>query len=70
MLRKLVGLFWNIRLIHLPADTPNHTSIIIFYRGESYAGIYVPTLVDTIHNMNQHSTDTINLKGFMVCTIQ
>ena len=35
--------------------------------GESYAGIYVPTLVDTIRVMNpKTTTDKINLKGFMV----
>ena len=36
------------------------------YRGESYAGIYVPTLVDTIRIMNQNTSDRMNLKGFMV----
>ena len=36
------------------------------YSGESYAGIYVPTLVDTIRVMNQQTSDKINLKGFMV----
>ena len=36
--------------------------------GESYAGIYVPTLVHTIMNMNpqQTSDKQINLKGFTV----
>ena len=35
--------------------------------GESYAGIYVPTLVNTIRIMNQQTTtNRINLKGFMV----
>ena len=36
--------------------------------GESYAGIYVPTLVNTIRTMNAKVTTDlqINLKGFMV----
>ena len=34
--------------------------------GESYAGIYVPTLVNTIRVMNEKSSNKINLKGFMV----
>lgn len=35
--------------------------------GESYGGIYVPTLVNTIRIMNQNATsDELNLKGFMV----
>ena len=40
--------------------------------GESYAGIYVPTLVDTIMNMNprQTSDKQINLKGFGVSLTQ
>ena len=38
------------------------------YSGESYAGIYVPTLVNTIRIMNERATSDqqINLKGFMV----
>ena len=38
------------------------------FRGESYAGIYVPTLVHTIMKMNptQTSDKQINLKGFAV----
>ena len=39
---------------------------VFVYRGESYAGIYVPTLVNTIRVMNENTSDTINLKGFMV----
>jgi len=35
--------------------------------GESYAGIYIPMLVNTIRIMNQqNTTHHINLKGFMV----
>ena len=35
--------------------------------GESYAGIYVPTLVHTIMTMNENTQqEFINLKGFMV----
>jgi carboxypeptidase C (cathepsin A) len=42
---------------------------MILYSGESYAGIYVPTLVNTIRVMNERATSDqqINLKGFMVC---
>ncbi len=38
------------------------------YSGESYAGIYVPTLVDTVMKMNerQSADKQINLKGFAV----
>ncbi len=34
--------------------------------GESYAGIYVPTLVDYISKHNNQPSNMINLKGFMV----
>ena len=45
--------------------------IYIFHHGnsgESYAGIYVPTLVNTIREMNMKApaNEVINLKGFMV----
>ena len=36
-----------------------------YIAGESYGGIYVPTLVEKVHNFNQH-TQLINLKGFAV----
>ena len=41
----------------------------VAHSGESYAGIYVPTLVNTIRMMNERasSDQQINLKGFMVC---
>ena len=33
--------------------------------GESYGGIYVPTLINKIHDFKQ-KVNTINLKGFAV----
>ena len=46
-------------------------AFLIMYRGESYAGIYVPTLVHAVMNMNvKRSVDEqINLKGFAVSVI-
>ena len=43
--------------------------MFLLCRGESYAGIYVPTLVNTIRIMNENASTErkINLKGFMVC---
>ena len=43
----------------------------LFNRGESYAGIYVPTLVHKImeENRMQRTADQINLKGFAVSTV-
>ena len=40
----------------------------LLHSGESYGGIYVPTLVNTIRIMNEKVTTSqqINLKGFMV----
>ena len=45
-----------------------YVTIICVHSGESYAGIYVPTLVNTIRMMNERvsSDQQINLKGFMV----
>ena len=35
-------------------------------RGESYGGIYIPTLANLIRMMNKDQKNIINLKGFMV----
>lgn len=41
--------------------------------GESYGGIFVPTLVHTIMKMNENILNPgyfMNLKGFMVCEVK
>ena len=43
-----------------------------YITGESYAGIYIPLLADTILNFNNKSKNFINLSGFMIgnaCTL-
>ena len=43
-----------------------------FIAGESYAGVYVPTLAYEIFNQNNAGASTINLKGILVgngCTV-
>ena len=58
---------WHVRI--------NHEWFLFYastaHSGESYAGIYVPTLVNTIRIMNERATSDqqINLKGFMVCQL-
>ena len=44
------------------------STLCLSYRGESYAGIYVPTLVHTVmkENDNQPADKQLNLKGFAV----
>lgn len=39
-----------------------------YLSGESYGGIYVPTLANEIHEYNKNPTETfaINMKGFAV----
>lgn len=53
-------------LIEFFKHFPEYKEHDFYIAGESYAGIYIPTLVDTIRIMNQNATDNINLKGFMV----
>eukprot|EP00350_Pseudokeronopsis_sp_OXSARD2_P000711 CAMPEP_0170543952 /NCGR_PEP_ID=MMETSP0211-20121228/2893_1 /TAXON_ID=311385 /ORGANISM="Pseudokeronopsis sp., Strain OXSARD2" /LENGTH=400 /DNA_ID=CAMNT_0010847485 /DNA_START=251 /DNA_END=1453 /DNA_ORIENTATION=+ len=47
---------------------PEYLGNELYLTGESYAGIYVPYLLDRIHVYNQDETNPIhfNLKGFMV----
>jgi serine carboxypeptidase-like clade 1 len=53
-------------LVEFFKNFPEYKDHDFYVAGESYAGIYVPTLVDTIRVMNQQASDKINLKGFMV----
>lgn len=59
--------------------TDNIAALLIFFQifseykrnefyisGESYAGVYVPTLAHKIQTYNKNSSDPINLKGFMI----
>jgi carboxypeptidase C (cathepsin A) len=47
---------------------PEYATHDLYITGESYAGIYVPYLVERIDAFNQNTTNnyTFNLKGFMV----
>lgn len=47
---------------------PEYMSNELYISGESYAGIYVPYVVDRIHihNLGAAASDKLNLKGFMV----
>ena len=57
---------------HLKASINKGYMLYVYfsYRGESYAGIYVPTLVNTVMKMNEQQSEDkqINLKGFAVST--
>ncbi|KAL5463745.1 hypothetical protein EMCRGX_G032672 [Ephydatia muelleri] len=48
------------------AAYPEYKNNDFYVSGESYAGIYVPTLVNLIRIMNEQGASNINLKGFMV----
>jgi len=46
---------------------PDFKTNDLYLSGESYAGVYVPFLLNEIHDYNQnHTDDAINLKGMMV----
>jgi len=47
---------------------PEFKSHDLWLSGESYAGVYMPTLLSTIdtHNNESTTTDKINLKGMMI----
>ena len=58
----------DIVFLCTPPSFPALFTIIAMYSGESYAGIYVPTLADTVMKMNEKAVNAenlINLKGFM-----
>ena len=48
------------------AGFPEYADNDFFIAGESYAGVYVPTLAYQIYLGTQAGTNTINLKGIMV----
>ncbi|XP_062501845.1 uncharacterized protein LOC134178948 [Corticium candelabrum] len=53
-------------LLNFFAAYPEFKENDFYVMGESYAGIYIPTLVDQVRIHNENLSNKINLKGFMV----